>query len=189
MKDVKLLAQGESKVYTQHHHAEALSPAIGLIKEIPDSAYGRRESRPRLGLAFNRHDLPGIYLEPWSISSKNRVVQCYRALKLLEHVKKIQEDTLWAAYYFCARDLEVKSAHERLVNALKDTGIEDPDALRQELLDTSLTGDSDSAAIELIIKALLENDINFDFVELQQEIDLGVINRVPILNEHPVQSA
>lgn len=188
MKNVILLAKGKKKVYTHFTHGDELFPAIVTITD----SLNRISGGPKLGLSFMRSD-SFAYLEPWSVPCRCRIVQCYRAMKLLEHVRKIQEDTLWAAYQLCDRNLEIEKDHAqkdqpssrlipvvRFSQAIRDTGIEDPLELREKLLTEVKICDED---LTKIICKVLEMDICPDLTELIDEINLGNINKIPEIGQ------
>lgn len=189
MKNVILLAKGKKKVYTHYNHGEELFPAIVTVSD----SLNRLGDSPRLGLSFMRGD-KSAYLEPWSIPSRCRIVQSYRAMRLLEHVHRIQEDTLWAAYLLCDRNLEVEKdlaekASEssfhltpavRFSQAISETGIDNPLDLREKLLDEVKICDEE---LTKIVCKVLEMDICPDLTELIDEINLGNINKIPEIGQ------
>lgn len=194
MGNVLQLATGESKVYVQAGtsnppYSEQLTPAMGLFQDDAEGP-GTSDCRfKRMGLFFKRED-GSAFLRQWTIPTRNRIVQCYRAMKLLEHASIIQEDTLWAAYFLSSRDPAAdasvadkdtaKQTVERCAQAILDSGVKNPMALRQELLDSVKI---DNVTMNKMVESIMISDILPDINELNQEIELGFIEKSPAIEQ------
>ncbi|MBR5621275.1 hypothetical protein IKW75_02210 [Candidatus Saccharibacteria bacterium] len=195
MGNVLQLATGESRVYTQGgcsnpHYSEKLTPAMGLFQDdIKGSRTDSSGRYKRMGLFFKRED--GTYYHgQWTIPVRNRIVQCYRAVKLLEYVSIIQEDTLWAAYFLCGRDStaednictkdSIDKTVARCAKAIESSGIKNPLELRQQLLNDVKI---DSDELTRMIESIMASDVLIDVNELQKEIELGTIEKSPAIED------
>lgn len=188
MGNVLQLATGESKIYVQAGtanppYSEQLTPAMGLFQEeekYPQMSSGRFR---RLGLFFERED-GSVYLRQWTISTRNRIVQCYRAMKLLEHASIIQEDSLWAAYFLCDRNTEGNPVDQKMIEncaqKILDSGVKNPLELRQQLLDNVKI---DTTTMTKMVESIMISDILPDINEINQEIELGFIEKSPAIEK------
>lgn len=194
MGNVLQLATGESKVYVQAGvsnppYSEQLTPAMGLFQDDIKGSKVSSGRFKRMGLFFERED-GSAFLRQWTIPTRNRIVQCYRAMKLLEHASIIQEDTLWAAYFLCSRDPaadacicdrdSIQKTVDRCAEAILDSGVKDPMALRQEMLDNVKI---DNVTMNKMVESIMISDILPDISELNQEIELGFIEKSPAIEQ------
>jgi len=115
-------------------------------------------------------------LSSWAPStSNNRVVQCYRAIRLLSNCTEISDDTLCACYYVMSVGKDDESTRNIYLQRLKESGVTNVESIRKEILSEKIPDD----VIDKIIGALIASGTKPDTAELCAELELRHINKTP----------
>jgi len=146
---------------------------------IPFAGADKEGEFSSFGVGFLCVDLDGPGGSLWGLVMPHKLIQSWRAMKLLEHIQKIEHGTLCACWY--AANERVHESDQRHIDRLM-MQFDSPgrfEALRADILALVPTNDE----LEAMLTIVRDSNIDVSVYELTQLVKQGKLSPHPIIEE------